>query len=84
MTFDNTLRKVAFTSILSNTNTAIMVPQIKARFVRKITSCPICMPVSLFIGSFQQQPWMIKREGSSIKKFLQAVNGEADVEEQTK
>ncbi|GFS70070.1 uncharacterized protein TNCV_748381 [Trichonephila clavipes] len=35
MPFDNTLRKAAFTGIASNTNAAIMVTQIEAKFIRR-------------------------------------------------
>ncbi|GFW81069.1 hypothetical protein TNCV_4804371 [Trichonephila clavipes] len=44
--FDNALRNVPFTGIAPDTNSAIMVPQIEAGFVRKDNLLPISTPSS--------------------------------------
>ncbi|GFW82933.1 uncharacterized protein TNCV_2209851 [Trichonephila clavipes] len=44
MMFDNALWKASFTSMASNTNAAIMVPRIKAVFVRRDNLLPINPP----------------------------------------
>ncbi|GFS67708.1 hypothetical protein TNCV_4363841 [Trichonephila clavipes] len=48
--FDNALRNVPFTGIAPDTNSAIMVPQIEAGFVRKDDPLPISTPAPMHIG----------------------------------
>ncbi|GFW88579.1 hypothetical protein TNCV_828481 [Trichonephila clavipes] len=59
MTFDNVFWKGAFTGIASNTNAAIVVPQIKAGFVRKNSLLPISPPGSVFMTPLPTQLSMV-------------------------
>ena len=49
--FNNALWKVAFTGIASHTNAAIMVPQIKAGFIKKHGILPISIETGVLISS---------------------------------
>ncbi|GFX74908.1 hypothetical protein TNCV_1844801 [Trichonephila clavipes] len=60
MLFDNALWKAAFTGITSNTNVAIMVPQIEVWFILKDNLGQITSPGSVLMSPFQTQPPMTK------------------------
>ena len=61
MMFNNVLWQVAFTCIASNMNASIMVPQIKAEFVKK-HHLPICMPVCMFTNPLQLKTSIVSCE----------------------
>ena len=65
MSFDNELWKSVLTSITSNTNAAIMVPQIQAWFIWKDNLVSISLPGSALMSPLKTMPSMVCREGNA-------------------
>ena len=67
MAVDNALWKAVITGIASNTNAAILVPQIEAWFIWKDNLESNSLPRSVLMSPLQTQPSTVCREGILYK-----------------